>query len=504
MYQTSMLGFALLATLLCFASAPVNGQQSDEKTAIAHLQSIGVELETANKKVVGVNFFQSTGTDSDIRYLVAIPSIREINFGQHAFTDNAMKHISNLNNVRSINLSLCPITNTGLAAICTNPNLETLDLAGTNITDLRPLTQLRKLKHLELQHCAIADSQIVRLAKIQSLVELNLGSTEVTDIGVKSLTQLPKLEVLILAGVRVTDASAKVFEDCPSLKKLQLAYGIGKSFEPGRCHISADVLGDLKRKLSGVQVMGKPAKPIEGKIELVENDQSVVKQMTLKQLSALYDKSMVTSIDFSNSIVDDDSLESLAKFTNVKSLNLAHTWITDLTLKKIGGLNRLESLDIHDTRVTDAGMAHLKTCTNLAMLNLHNTLVTDNAFGSLAGLTGLVDLDVSRNAGQTKWNRVCFAPWISNDGLLAISQFKKLERLNLNCYDYTPKKMSANGIRLLFKLTKLQELSLFGLPVDDDFEKEFKRKIPSAKFINKMGSSFGFFDRSTQAERGMF
>jgi len=487
-----MTGLVLLAALLCSIDIPVYGQQSDEETAIAHLRSIGVEFEIADERIVGVNFFRSKGTDSDARYLAAIPSLRDIDFGQRAFTDNAMTHISNLTNVRLINLSLCPVTNAGLAAICGNRDIESLDLTGTNITDLRPLTQLHKLQHLELQHCAIGDSQTTHLAKLRSLVKLNLASTEVTDVGVAALTKLPNLKALYLADARITDVGASALAECPSLERLQLAYSIGNGFEPARCNVSAAAIGELKKTLPALYVHGKPGRPTQVKLELVENNELVVKQMALVDLMGLNDKTVVMAIELSNTIVDDESLASLVQFTNLKSLKLARTWITDATLARIGALRHLETLDIRDTRVTDAGLVHLKTCTRLKTLNLHNTMITGSTFKELTGLENLSDVDISRNDGDTRWSgRLGLSPGISDEGLRAVSRLEWLNRLNLECFHFTPK-VSGDGIRSLLKLTKLKELGIYGLPIDDDLTNELTRSLPETKLDYK--TTYGFFD----------
>ena len=314
-----------------------------------------------------------------------------------------------------------------------------------------------------------------------------------TDGGVESLTQLPKLESLYLADARITDVGALILADYPSLKRLELAYSIGNGFEPARCNVSATAMGELKQKRPGLKVHGKPGRPPQGQIELLKkNTERVAKKMTLMDLIGLTDKSRVMSIDFSNTIVDDESLTSLAQFTNLKSLKLARTWITDATLEKIGVLRHLETLDIRDTRVTDTGIAHLRTCTNRVILNIHNTMTTGSTLTELASLENLVDVDISRNEGDTRWSgRLGLSPGISDEGLSAISRLDLLTRLNLECFHFSPE-ISSDGVRFLFQLTKLKELGIDGLPIDDNLMNEIERNLPDTKLAYK--TTYGFFE----------
>ncbi len=483
---------AMILALGWAFAAIVQGQQPDERSAIAHLRSIGVELEYDNGHVVGVDFLRSSSSDSDAAYLASLKSLRSINFGQRKFSDNALKHLVGLENLRSVNLSLCPVTDRGLETLTGNRNIEHLDLTGTDITDLKPLGQFEKLKTLELAHCLVTDAQLVHLSQIGSLVELDLGSTEVTDVGVGHIAELDNLETLCLANDRITDSGASKLVNCSNLKWLQLAYSIGNGWQPSHCHVSADVLRELKENLPGLNIHGRPAQPITGRIGLLKNSDLIVVQITISDLIGLADKSVVQSIDFTDSIVDDESLASLDQFTSLRSLRLGGTWITDATLKKIANLRPLETLDLRDTRVTDVGVAHLSTCTELKTLNLHNTMLSGSAFEEMTALRNLVDLDVSQNRGDTRWyGRSGLSSGITDQGLQFISQLDWIERLNLECYDFSSG-VSADGIRRLFNLTHLRELGVYGLPINDELLKELKLNLPNAKLDYK--TTYGFLD----------
>ena len=373
-----------------------------------------------------------------------------------------------------------------------NRNIENLDLTGTDISQLKPLAQFTNLKKLELAHCLVTDAQLVHIERLQELVELDLGSTEVTDDGVKHLATLNTLETLCLADARITDSGAKLLAECHNLKRLQLAYSIGNGFEPRPCYASVDALNELKEKLPVLHIHGKPAERFTGMVGVVKNRRLATSQMAVSDLIGLPDKSLVQSIDLTGSIANDDLMESLEKFTNLKTLKLGRTWVTDSSLIRISNLLHLEELDLRDTRVTDVGVARLSACTNLKKLNLHNTMISGTAFRNLIALEKLVDLDVSRNRGDTKWSgRLDLSSGITDQGLAYISKLDWIERINLKCYHCKPV-LTANGVRCLSNLKQLKEIGIYGLPINEEMLSNLKQILPDTKFDYK--TKYGFFD----------
>ena len=90
-------------------------------------------------------------------------------------------------------------------------------------------------------------------------------------------------------------------------------------------------------------------------------------------------KSMGTRVAIALSyspLVNDATLERVAKRPTVTELYLSGTHITDDGLKHLSGLIKLEYLNLADTGVTDAGLQHLKGLAALKNLDLTGTKVT--------------------------------------------------------------------------------------------------------------------------------
>ena len=119
--------------------------------------------------------------------------------------------------------------------------LETLDITDGQISDLRPLSGLARLRELAFHFCA-AVSDLRPLAGLAELEKLTFNECErVTDLrplsklerlrrldltdcfqiaNVKPLAKLKKLELLVLANTDVTDTSA-----LNGLPKLRIRFG---------------------------------------------------------------------------------------------------------------------------------------------------------------------------------------------------------------------------------------------------------------------------------------
>src|SRR6056297_1952836 len=77
-----------------------------------------------------------------------------------------------------------------------------VDLRGQSITseDLKPLTELSRLRALRLAGTEIGDDALVTIGQIESLEDLDLRNCPVSDAGLAELTSLSKLKALRLSG----------------------------------------------------------------------------------------------------------------------------------------------------------------------------------------------------------------------------------------------------------------------------------------------------------------
>lgn len=128
---------------------------------------------------------------------------------------------------------------------------------------------------------------------------------------------------------------------------------------------------------------------------------------------------------------------------NVVAVNLRGTWVDDVEMIDIARLPNLQRLDLSHTRITDEGMLHLKPASQIEELNLY------------------------------------YAEWVTDQGMTAIKNWKKLKRLNvrgtriangtleivsnmpqLEALDISNSQITDNGMDMLITLTNLKELAL--------------------------------------------
>ena len=153
----------------------------------------------------------------------------------------------------------------------------------------------------------------------------------------------------------------------------------------------------------------------------------------------------------------------------ITGVNLRASWVTDTDLRKLLLLPNLSSLDLSLTRITDQGMQELKNAPGIVDLNLY------------------------------------FAEYVTDEGLAAVKNWKKLKRLNLHgtkVSDTTLDHISGIttleylnvgsamvtdvGIERLAALTKLKELTIGGNELGDPGLQGL-RQIPSLTYLDLSG-----------------
>ena len=221
----------------------------------------------------------------------------------------------------------------------------------------------------------------------------------------------------------------------------------------------------------------------------------------------------ITSLDLSNSDVDDDTLLLLGKLSNLEQLNLRNTQVTKVgllqlrplrhlslieldnhqvtdgnvqTLSEIGLLNAISSvgwklvdgeeirsglpaainsLSLGGSQLTDLGLNEFSSLENIVWVNLTGTHISDNGLDSLSRLAELKTLYV----GDTR---------ITDLGVKKIAQFQKLETLLL-----TNLQISDKALAFLERLPSLQHLSLEGTNVSPQAVAKLQSVLPACKIV---------------------
>lgn len=103
----------------------------------------------------------------------------------------------------------------------------------------------------------------------------------------------------------------------------------------------------------------------------------------------------VTAVGLRGTWVADTDLRRLNEFPELSVLDLSLTHITDQGMQEIKGLPGIVDLNLYFAEyVTDEGLSAVKNWKKLKRLNLHGTKISDNALEHISGITTLESLNV--------------------------------------------------------------------------------------------------------------
>ena len=153
----------------------------------------------------------------------------------------------------------------------------------------------------------------------------------------------------------------------------------------------------------------------------------------------------------------------------ITAVNLRGTWVNDTELRRLKDLPDLTYLDLSLTHITDQGMSELKALPGITELNLYFAeYVTDEGIAAIKDWKKLRKL----NLHGTK---------VGDTGLDHISGIKTLESLNVGAT-----LMTDVGLERLTMLTRLKELSM-GANELGDAGLQALRQMPGLTFLDLSG-----------------
>jgi hypothetical protein len=142
-------------------------------------------------KIVTIDFGRKPITNSDLKVIGVLKSVRVLNMGGP---------YANAKDAKGKNNTFAPkqINDDGLKSIAGMTELVTLELDGTHVTDagLKHLAGMKKLKTLVLSSTRVTDEGMEDLTKLPSLETVTLFETKITDAGVTTLKRW-KLSLVI-------------------------------------------------------------------------------------------------------------------------------------------------------------------------------------------------------------------------------------------------------------------------------------------------------------------
>jgi internalin A len=161
--------------------------------------------------------------------------------------------------------------------------------------------------------------------------------------------------------------------------------------------------------------------------------------------------------------ITDQGMNAIKGWKQLKGLNVRGTRISDGALAIIGTLTGLVSLDIADTQITDNGLDSLVSLTQLREFSLGRSKVGDNALEVLRLMTTLESLDLSGPRPGAGGKREKGGTPLAEAVPQAISALKELRVLKL-----AHSRITADGLRILSSLDRVEKLGLAGCGLVDD------------------------------------
>ena len=153
----------------------------------------------------------------------------------------------------------------------------------------------------------------------------------------------------------------------------------------------------------------------------------------------------VTGVSLRGTWVTDTDLRRITEFPDLSVLDLSLTHITDQGMQEIKSLPGVTDLSLYFTEyVTDEGLSAIKDWKKLKRLNLHGTKIGDTALEHISGITTLQTLNVG-------------ATLMTDVGLERLTNLPNLRELTMGANE-----LGDAGLQALRQMPKLTYLDLSG------------------------------------------
>lgn len=214
------------------------------------------------------------------------------------------------------------------------------------------------IRRLCLCNTRVSDTGIASLASLTDLVDLNVSATAATDIGVAHIVNLTALEVLDLSYTDITDRALKVLSVFPRLNCLRIR-GTQATPEGLRHLLNLPVLRDID------------ASRLQG-----NGDACAIILANMPSLESL----CIDGADLSGT-----GIGAFVGHEGLRHLTAVANPIFDEDVVALQRIPRLETVDLSQTMISDASIDSLAACTGLRRLDVSDTHVTQGGYEQLCG-----------------------------------------------------------------------------------------------------------------------
>jgi len=349
-------------------------------TPLAGLISL-VSLDIADNKI------------SDISPLVSLSALKKLSICcNHGITD--FNHLASLTSLTKLDISVGFLQDISFLGGLTL--LKHLTLAGNQIADISPLTNLKSLEILDF-HINVSINDAKTLENLTSLKSFILKDNNVNDVS--SLANLTSLKELDLSDNNINDISA--LSNLTSLVKLNLQDNLVNDISSlmnlnslSDLRLDRNFIADISsltnlRSITHLNINDNKIADISILANLNKLNTLYIGNNNITDIQTLADISSLTSLSMGDNKITD--FKSLTNLTLLQDLEASFTPVTNISF--LGNLKSLRSLVLNDTQIVD--VSELANLTALRFLNL------DNNFHLSCSSVELIDQSFDGGDGDT-------------------------------------------------------------------------------------------------------
>lgn len=161
----------------------------------------------------------------DYEWLGRLPKLRKLTLDEMALDDGIWEHISKLTELECLSITRCrTIYGEGLHHLSQLTKLKSLDLKVTSVGEdqCRHLVDLDSLIELDLLHTSVIGNFLSMIGSNTKIRELNFAISQFSDVAAENLSRFALLTSLNLASTKITDSGCCHFASLGRLKSLDI------------------------------------------------------------------------------------------------------------------------------------------------------------------------------------------------------------------------------------------------------------------------------------------
>jgi hypothetical protein len=212
------------------------------------------------------------------------------------------------------------------------------------------------VRRLCLCNTRVSDTGIASLTSLPDLVDLNVSATATTDVGIAHIAQLTALEVLDLSYTAITDQALEVLSAIPCLRCLRIR-GTQATPEGLRHLLKLPALRDIDA--SRLHGNGDVCAIVLAGIPSLESLRIDGADLSGAGIGVFVGHERLRHLTVAANPIFDEDVVALQRIPRLETVDLSQTMISDASIDSLAACTGLRRLDVSDTYVTQGGYEQL-------------------------------------------------------------------------------------------------------------------------------------------------